>query len=76
VVICGKDKCIEENISSLILLEYGVQIEPKKHAIHVLLKEKNMNLYDLIKSSKRHNLKLAFKDLMVVFENIEKIQNC
>lgn len=73
VVVCGKEKCIEENIASLIRLERGIEVSPNEHDVHVFLKQNGIDLYGLIKVSKLNNLKVAFKDLIAVFENMEKL---
>jgi hypothetical protein len=73
VVVCGKKKCIEENITSLIRLERGIEVSPNEHDVHVFLKQNGIDLYGLIKVSKSNNLKVAFKDLIAVFENMEKL---
>jgi hypothetical protein len=75
VVVCGKEKCIEENIAALIMLEHGMKIAPNKRGVSLFLDQKGLSLYRFIKGSKSDNLKAAFKDLVAVFENMEKIYN-
>ncbi|MGA2385443.1 MAG: hypothetical protein ABSG33_02800 [Candidatus Bathyarchaeia archaeon] len=57
----------------LIRLEYGVQVSPREHDVHVFLKEHRIDLYGLIKNSNINNLRTAFKDLISVFEKIEEL---
>jgi hypothetical protein len=73
VVVCGRNKCIEENISELISLEYGVSVEPEHNSIHGFLKQTGIDLYGLIKKSKLKSLQAAFRDLTTAFESIEQV---
>ena len=76
VVICGEDKCVEENIAELLFLEFRIRVEPKKPAIDQILKQKGTNLYGLIKNAEPSNLEKAFRDLVAAFKSIEKNQHC
>jgi hypothetical protein len=77
VVVHGEEKCIEENISKLILSEFGTSVKPIKSHIDRFLRQNGSNLYMLIKNAKSANLLQAFNDLSAAFSNMESIlHNC
>jgi hypothetical protein len=70
-VICGEEKCIEENITDLIFLEFGIRVEPEKPAIDQFLRQEAITLYLLVKNASSNHLRQAFTDLTAAFESIE-----
>jgi hypothetical protein len=72
-VVCGKKKCVEENIAKLINLEFGTPVKPTKSDIDRTLNQHDSNLYMLIKNAREKNLCQAFTDLTSAFSNIESI---
>jgi hypothetical protein len=69
-VICGEEKCIEENITELIFLEFGTSIAPKKPAIDQFLRQNRTNLYLLVKNASPNHLQQTFTDLTAAFESM------
>jgi hypothetical protein len=70
-VVSGRDKCIEENISTLISLEWGIDVEPSKCAIRKTLKQKGTDLLSLVRTASSHNIDQALPDLTATFESME-----
>jgi hypothetical protein len=70
-VISGREKRIEENISTLIRLELGIDVEPDKQAIKNILKQSRTDLFSLVKNGSSRNVSQAFPDLTAAFQNIE-----
>ncbi|AEF96278.1 hypothetical protein Metig_0728 [Methanotorris igneus Kol 5] len=71
IVIFGKEKCIEEDVSELIKLEFGENIYPDKNAIKDFLKSKGLKRKDLIEDAKIENLEIAFNPLIRVIKFLE-----
>jgi len=71
IVIFGKEKCIEEDVSELIKLEFGENINPDKNAIKDFLKSKGLKRKDLIENAKIENLEIAFNPLIRVIKFLE-----
>lgn len=69
LIILGKCKCLEENISILIENQYNKRIQPTKKPIRNFLKQKNINLSELITNASTKNLKIAFPALYSFFKN-------
>jgi hypothetical protein len=72
-VVCGETKCIEENITELILLELGLRVKPRKPDIDSALRQKRISLYELVRNARLENLKCSFPDLTAAFANIEQL---
>jgi len=70
-VVSGRKKCIEENISTLISLEWGIDVESSKCAIRKILKKKGADLFSLVRTASSYNVGQAFPDLTAAFESME-----
>ena len=72
LVILGIHKCIEEDIATLISLEFGMDIKPDKTVIRRFLREKKIkSRVKLIESSKKGNLERAFRPLTQALHMLE-----
>lgn len=72
--ILGEEKCLEENVTKLIKLEYGVALPPDTGEIDRFLRQKDMDWEDLVVKASKRNLAEAFASLHIAFQNIEKFQ--
>lgn len=70
-VVSGRKKCIEEDISTLIGLEWGIDVESNKCAIRKILKQRDTDLFSLVRTASSHNVGQAFPDLTAAFESME-----
>ena len=73
-VVFGERKCIEENIALLIKLEWGIEVEPDKAAIHNVMCERECSLRDLVRKAHERNLVQAFPGLINALKKIEENQ--
>jgi hypothetical protein len=74
-VVCGEQKCVEENIAELVFLELGVRVNPRKPDIDGVLRQRRLSLYELVKNAQLQNLKQSFSDLTAAFVSIERINH-
>jgi hypothetical protein len=63
---------LEENLSRLIQLEYGLAVAPDKPTVHSFLSSRGLTIDELIRRSSATSLKHAFSSLFSVFEDIER----
>jgi hypothetical protein len=70
-VVSGRKKCIEENISTLISLQWGIDVESSKCAIRKILKQKGADLFSLVRTASTYNVRQALPDLTAAFESME-----
>lgn len=73
LVIHGKEKMIEENISKLIKLKYNKTIAPTHKDVREFLVSEGSSVSKLIKISGKAKLKEAFPSLCEVMEKMEQI---
>jgi hypothetical protein len=70
-VVSGRKKCIEESISALISLEWGIDVESSKCAIRKILKQKDADLFSLVRTASSYNVGQALPGLTAAFESME-----
>jgi len=71
LVISGNNRRIEENEATLINLNYGTNIKPEKNVIANFYRENGISLPELIRTTSKRNIGIAFADLLAALDNIE-----
>jgi hypothetical protein len=67
----GQNRCIEENIADLINLELGIPVQPDKGSIRNVLKQRDLDLKQLLERATIDNLSRAFRALCVALRSLE-----
>jgi len=72
IAISGKTKYIEEDLATLIKLEYNSDVDPTKSDIIGFLRSKGLKDKELIRNATKTNLRNAFPNLSSALMKIEK----
>lgn len=72
IAISGKERRIEEDVATLIKLEFNTDVDPTKSEIRQFLRSKGLKDTQLIGNARKANLREAFPNLSLVIMRIEK----
>jgi len=70
VVVLGREKCVEEDLASLIQARFGEPVEGEKRAVDSWLRRRGLKDGDVVREASREEFRKAFPQLAAALEGL------